>query len=69
MAIFYEANTIENIADTDLDYLLVFKPTTKAVSFYLLGAWEQEQNGIKSKEDFEKYLNAQLEILNKKGKM
>ncbi|WP_291148599.1 DUF4861 family protein [Flavobacterium sp. UBA7680] len=69
LGIFYEVNTIENIADTDLDYLLVFKPTTKANSFYLLGAWEQEQNGIKSQEDFVKYLDAQLEVLNKKGKM
>lgn len=69
LGIFYEVNTIENIADTDLDYLLIFKPTTKANSFYLLGAWEQEQNGIKSQEDFVKYLDAQLEVLNKKGKM
>lgn len=69
LGIFYEVNSIENIADTDLDYLLVFKPTTKANSFYLLGAWEQEQNGIKSQEDFVKYLDAQLEVLNKKGKM
>jgi hypothetical protein len=69
MAIFYKTNTIENLADTTLDYLLVFKPTTKATSFYFLGAWEQEPNGIKSKEDFVKYLDEKLEVLNKKGKM
>ncbi|MDQ6530327.1 DUF4861 family protein [Flavobacterium sp. LHD-85] len=69
MAIFYEISTIENVADTDLDYLLVFKPTTKAVTFYLLGAWEQEVNGIKTKEEFAQYLDKQLEVLNKKGKM
>lgn len=69
MAIFYEISTIENIADTDLDYLLVFKPTTKANSFYLLGAWEQEKDGIKTKEEFVKYLDERLEVLNKKGKM
>ncbi|MBO9586333.1 MAG: DUF4861 family protein [Flavobacterium sp.] len=69
MAIFYEISTIENSADTDLDYLLVFKPTTKAVTFYLLGAWEQEVNGIKTKEEFTKYLDKQLDVLNKKGKM
>lgn len=69
MAIFYEVKTIENIADTDLDYLLVFKPTTKSTSFYLLGAWEQEVNGIKTQEEFVKYLDQQLEVLNKKGKM
>ena len=69
MAIFYQINTIENTPDTDLDYLLVFKPTTKATSFYFLGAWEQEPNGIKSKEEFVKYLDQKLEVLNKKGKM
>ncbi|MCV9927090.1 DUF4861 domain-containing protein [Flavobacterium sp. LS1R49] len=69
MAIFYETSTIENIADTDLDYLLVFKPTTKPTSFYFLGAWEQEKDGIKNKEEFIKYLDERLEVLNKKGKM
>ncbi|MNY73022.1 hypothetical protein D3C86_2117000 [compost metagenome] len=69
MAIFYKKGTIENNIETDLDYLLVFKPTTKATTFYLLGAWEQEVNGIKSKEEFVKYLDEKLEILNKKGKM
>ncbi|MFB3389628.1 DUF4861 family protein [Flavobacterium sp. LAR06] len=69
MAIFYKTGTIENNIETDLDYLLIFKPTTKAVTFYLLGAWEQEINGIKSKEEFVKYLDEKLEILNKKGKM
>ncbi|MBP1222592.1 DUF4861 family protein [Flavobacterium sp. 1355] len=69
MAIFYEVKTVESIADTDLDYLLIFKPTTKPTSFYLLGAWEQEVNGIKTQEEFVKYLDQQLEVLNKKGKM
>lgn len=69
MAIFYKTGTIENSVETDLDYLLVFKPTTKATTFYLLGAWEQEVNGIKSKEEFIKYLDEKLEILNKKAKM
>ncbi|MEN2398837.1 DUF4861 family protein [Flavobacterium sp. MC2016-06] len=69
MAIFYEVSTVASVEDTDLDYLLVFKPTTKATSFYLMGAWEQEANGIKNKEDFLKYLEAKLEVLNKKGKM
>ncbi len=69
MAIFYKTGTIEHTIETDLDYLLIFQPTTKAVTFYLLGAWEQEVSGIKSKEEFVKYLDEKLEILNKKGKM
>jgi hypothetical protein len=69
MAIFYETSTIENVVDAELDYLLVFKPITKATSFYFLGAWEQQPNGIKSQEEFVKYLNEKLEVLNKKGKL
>lgn len=69
MAIFYQTNTIENSVDTELDYLLVFKPTAKPVSFYFLGAWEQEPNGIKTKEEFVSYLDKKLKELNKKGKI
>ncbi|TDE05794.1 DUF4861 family protein [Flavobacterium sandaracinum] len=69
MAIFYEIKTIESEVDAEFDHLLVFKPTTKPISFYFLGAWEQEANGIKSKEDFVNYLDEKLALLNKKRKM
>ena len=69
LAIFYETNTIENLVDAELDYLLVFKPRTKPTSFYFLGAWEQEPNGIKTKEEFVSYLNQKLAALNDKNEM
>nr|WP_315221734.1 DUF4861 family protein [uncultured Flavobacterium sp.] len=69
MAIFYEVKTVESLVDTELDHLIVFKPSTKTNSFYLLGAWEQEKDGIKSQEEFVKYLDQKLEELNKKGKI
>ena len=69
MAIFYQTNSVENIVDAEFDHLLLFKPTTKVVDFYFLGAWEQESNGIKSKQAFVKYLDERLNELNKKGKM
>ncbi|MFH6971048.1 DUF4861 family protein [Flavobacterium petrolei] len=69
MAIFYEIKTIESEVDAEFDHLLIFKPTTKPTSFYFLGAWEQEVNGIKSKENFVKYLDEKLALLNKKRKM
>ena len=37
------------------DYLIQFKPTTKKVTFYFLGAWEKEPNGIKTEKEFLKY--------------
>lgn len=67
MAIFYEISTVESLVDAEFDHLLVFKPSTKSNSFYLLGAWEQEIGGLKSKEEFIKYLDEKLAVLNKKN--
>lgn len=69
MAIFYETSTIENLVDAEFDHLLIFKPTTKSVSFYFLGAWEQEKDGIKTKEEFLSYLDKKLTELNSKNKI
>ena len=69
MAIFYEINTIEYLVDAEFDQLLVFKPRSTPTSFYFLGAWEQEKEGIKSKEEFIKYLDKKLTVLNKKNKL
>jgi hypothetical protein len=64
MAIFYEIETVAEVTNWEHDYLLVFKPTTKQVSFYFLGAWEQEKNGIKTEETFLTYLDEKLNELN-----
>jgi hypothetical protein len=69
MAIFYQTNSVDNLVDAEFDHLLLFKPTTKVVDFYFLGAWEQEPNGIKSKEAFVKYLEERLKTLEKNNKM
>lgn len=69
MAIFYQTTTIEKEEDAEFDYLLLFKPTTKAVDFYFLGAWEQEPNGIKTKEAFITYLDEKLKVLNNKNEL
>lgn len=64
MAIFYEVETVESIFEGEHDHLIQFKPTKEVVSFYFLGAWEQEINGIKNQEQFIAYLNEKLEELN-----
>ncbi len=69
MAIFYETSTIENLVDAEFDHLLIFKPTTESVSFYFLGAWEQEKDGIKSQGEFSSYLDKKLAELNNKNKI
>lgn len=37
------------------------------ITFYFFGAWEQEKEGIKTKEAFVEYLNNQLNKLNNTG--
>ena len=69
MAIFYKVSDIKEQAEGEFDHLLIFKPTKKSVSFYLLGAWEQEKNGIKTQEEFYNYLDQKLDELNKNGKI
>lgn len=67
MAIFYEVATTSQIKKGEDDYLIEFKPTTKATSFYFLGAWEQEPNGIKTEAEFKIYLDGLLSKLNSKN--
>jgi hypothetical protein len=57
------------VVDSEFDYLLVFKPKTEKISFYFLGAWEQEPNGIKTEKEFILYLDKKLSELNKNNKI
>lgn len=69
MAVFYELDTTEKIYKGANDHLIQFKPTTKNVSFYFLGAWEKEVNGIKTEKEFFEYLDGLLNTLNKSNKL
>ena len=69
MAIFYKKDEVSNKVDSEFDHLLVFKPTTKEITYYFLGAWEQEKNGIKTKEEFVSYLDKLLSELNSNNKI
>ena len=64
MAIFYEIETVKEVTDWEHDHLLIFKPTTNEISFYFLGAWEQEKDGIKTEAAFLSYLDELLAELN-----
>ena len=68
MAIFYNTSKVEKILDGPHDHLVVFNPND-SVTYYFLAAWEQEKNGITSKEEFIKDLNTKLQKLNGKGEL
>lgn len=69
MAIFYKVADVKEQVEAEFDHLLVFKPSKKEVAFYLLGAWEQEKEGIKTQDEFYNYLDQKLEELNQKNKI
>ena len=63
LAILFNTKDVDRISDGEHDHLIVFKPATQ-VQYYLLGAWEQEPNGIQNQEEFKQYLNSKIEKLN-----
>jgi len=69
MAIFYEVETAEKPFDGPHDYLIQFKPSKNKVIFYFLGAWEKEVGGIQTEAAFIKYLDDNLEKLNKTNQL
>lgn len=69
MAIFYQTNTVVSLENTDIDHLMIFKPTKKPTTYYFLAAWIQEKDGIKNKEEFVKYLDNKLTLLNTKNNL
>ncbi|WP_435135871.1 DUF4861 family protein [Formosa sp. A9] len=64
MALFYKVDTAAEVKTGTDDHLVIFKPNTAPISFYFLGAWEKEKNGITNKADFLSYLNDTLTQLN-----
>ncbi|UXX77609.1 DUF4861 domain-containing protein [Reichenbachiella carrageenanivorans] len=63
LAIFYNTKDVSEVLDSSYDHLIVFKPVD-TLSYYLLGAWEQEENGVGSMEEFQQYLDDKLVRLN-----
>ncbi len=63
MAIFYKLDEVTEQKEGVNDHLVVFKPSTKPLTYYFLGAWEQEPNGIKNEASFLADLNIKLESL------
>ncbi|MBD0830831.1 DUF4861 family protein [Aestuariibaculum sediminum] len=64
MALFYKLDEVAEQKKGDYEHLVIFKPTTDTITYYFLGAWEQEQNGIKTEVDFVKDLDSKLAALN-----
>jgi len=64
IALFYNTNSLVEQTEDDGNYIVELKPNNGKVKYYFAAAWEKEPNGIKSKSEFDKYLNNVVELLN-----
>ncbi len=64
MAIIYRKKGGVKITEDDLNNVVVLKTENGQLTYYFLAAWEQEAEGIKSEEEFTRYLEGVTEELN-----
>ncbi len=64
MAILYKTKDLIRLTEDEDDHVLILEPAENKLTYYFFGAWEQEPGGIKSKEEFIDYLNAQTKVFN-----
>ena len=64
IAVIYNKSYLLNTSDDDLSYFVILKPDDNKLTYYFCAAWEQEPDGIKSKDEFINYLNNEIKKLN-----
>ncbi|KPL14409.1 MAG: hypothetical protein AMS26_10705 [Bacteroides sp. SM23_62] len=64
MAIMFNRNYLIEITEDELSHVVVLEPDNGSLTYYFLAAWEQEPDGIKTKEEFIEYLKEMVQRLN-----
>ncbi|WP_245365486.1 DUF4861 family protein [Chryseobacterium scophthalmum] len=68
MVVFYPIESFDKYVKAKSTHIVVFKKT-KNVSYYFMGAWSQEPNGIKTEAEFYKDLDKKLDILDNNNQL
>lgn len=69
MALFYKIEEVKEVKEGPHDHLVIFNETAEPVTYYFLAAWEQESNGITTREAFLTELDEHLAELQNTGKL
>ncbi len=64
IVLFYEKSALLEKDEDEINYFVSLKPANNIVEYKYAAAWEQEKDGVKSKEEFKKYIEAEIEKLN-----
>jgi hypothetical protein len=62
-AVLFDTKQLAEINEDELNHVVVLKPHQNQVTYYFLAAWEQEPEGIKSKQSFKDYLDQTIKEL------
>lgn len=68
MAVFYPLESFEKYVKTKSTHTVIFKKT-KNVSYYFMGAWSLEPNGLTTEEAFYQDLDKKLDLLDKNNQL
>ncbi|MGB8705887.1 MAG: DUF4861 family protein [Gillisia sp.] len=69
MALFYKTDEVEKLTEGPDDHLVIFKPTSNEITYYLLSAWSEEPDGITTKDQFLNDLDNKLQTLDNNGEL
>jgi len=64
IAVLYQGSQFVQLTEDDLNHVVILKPENGKVSYYFLAAWDQEPDGIKTRDAFVDYLSATVQQLN-----
>ncbi|MCI0512807.1 DUF4861 family protein, partial [candidate division KSB1 bacterium] len=64
MAVLYQQKDLIELTEDKLSHVVVLKPENGNLTYHFLAAWEQEPNGIRTKDEFVRYLNEVVKKLN-----
>ncbi|HSR17120.1 MAG TPA: DUF4861 family protein, partial [Ignavibacteriaceae bacterium] len=63
IALFYNNREKVEFKETNDSYVVILKPNSGKIIYYFCAAWEKEPEGIKTKEEFNFYIDKTLEKL------
>lgn len=64
IAVLHRGSQFVQLAEDELNHVVILKPENNKVSYYFLAAWVQEPDGIKTQDAFINYLNDTVQKLN-----
>ncbi len=64
IAVLYQDSQFVQLAEDELNHVVILKPENNKVSYYFLAAWVQEPDGIRTQQEFMNYLEQMVGKLN-----